>query len=82
MGLIGRIARHGAAALHALRVLGHGGQTVRKLQTQQAGDRHYDKQSFPHTLIDATKLDARVNERIQEICPSNLAINSGVQTRV
>jgi hypothetical protein len=34
--------------------LRHRGRAVRKLQTQQAGDRHYDEQSFPHTLIDST----------------------------
>jgi hypothetical protein len=32
--LIGRIAGHGAAALHALLVLRHGGHAVRKLQAQ------------------------------------------------
>jgi hypothetical protein len=52
--LIGRIAGHGAAALHTLLVLRHCGHAVRKLQAQQASDRHYDEQSFPHTLIDST----------------------------
>ncbi len=33
--LIGRIAGHGAAALHTLLVLRHCGHAVRKLQTQQ-----------------------------------------------
>ena len=33
--LIGRIAGHGAAALHALLVLRHRGRAVRKLQAQQ-----------------------------------------------
>jgi hypothetical protein len=37
MGLIGRIAGHGATALHALLVLSHRGHAVRKLQAQQGG---------------------------------------------
>jgi hypothetical protein len=39
--LIGRIAGHGTAALHALLVLGHRGHAVRKLQAQQ-GEYRYD----------------------------------------
>lgn len=53
MGMIRRMARHGAAALHALLVLRHRGHTVRKLQTHKASDRHYDKQSFLHSLLNA-----------------------------
>ena len=56
MGLIGGIARHGAATLHALLVVRHSRHTVRKLQTQQASDGHHDEQSFPHTPIDATQI--------------------------
>ena len=41
--LIGRIARHRAAALHTLLVLRHGGQAVRKLQAQQGDQRHDDE---------------------------------------
>jgi len=33
--LIGRVAGHGAAALHTLLVLGRRGQAIRKLQAQQ-----------------------------------------------
>ena len=62
MGLIGGIARHGAAALHTLRVLFHGRQTVRKLQTQQASDGHHDEQSLSHTLIDITQV-GRANQQ-------------------
>jgi len=43
MGLIGRIAGHGAATLRTLLVLSHGRHTIRKLQTQQASDRPYDE---------------------------------------
>ena len=38
--LIGRIAGHGAAALHALLVLGHCGQAIRELQAQQSDSGH------------------------------------------
>ena len=41
--LIGRIAGHGAAALHALPVLRHRGRAVRKLQAQQGDQRHNDE---------------------------------------
>ena len=41
--LIGRIAGHGTAALHALLVLGRRGHAVRKLQTQQSDQRHEDE---------------------------------------
>jgi hypothetical protein len=37
--LIGRIARHRAAALHRLLVGGYGGQTVRKLQDKERSER-------------------------------------------
>ena len=43
VSLIGRIAGHGTAALHALLVLRHRGRTVRKLQTQQGDQRHEDE---------------------------------------
>ena len=43
MTLIGRIAGHGTAALHALLVLRHRGHAVRKLQTQQ-GDHGYNNE--------------------------------------
>ncbi len=39
MTLIGRVAGHGAAALHALLVLRHRGHAVRKLQAQQGDHR-------------------------------------------
>jgi hypothetical protein len=38
--LVGRIAGHGTAALHALLVLRHRGRAVRKLQAQQGDQRH------------------------------------------
>jgi len=41
--LVGRIAGHGTAALHALLVLRHRGRAVRKLQTQQGDQRHQDE---------------------------------------
>jgi hypothetical protein len=41
--LIGRVAGHGATALHALLVLRHRGHAVRKLQTQQ-GDHGYNNE--------------------------------------
>jgi hypothetical protein len=41
--LIGRVAGHGTAALHALLVLGYRGHAVRKLQTQQGNhDQNYE----------------------------------------
>lgn len=66
MTLIGRIARHGAAARHTLLVLIYRGQTVSKLQAEHGSDRYYDEQSFPHNPRSTLRrLDARVNERIQ-----------------
>ena len=41
--LIGRVAGHGTAALHALLVLRRRGHAVRKLQTQQGDQRHEDE---------------------------------------
>lgn len=41
--LIGRIAGHGTAALHTLRVLRHRGHAVRKLQAQQSDQRRDDE---------------------------------------
>jgi hypothetical protein len=41
--LMGRIAGHGAAALHTLLVLRHRGHAFRKLQAQQ-GDHGYDNE--------------------------------------
>ena len=41
--LIGRVAGHGTAALHTLRVLRHRGHAVRKLQAQQSDQRHNDE---------------------------------------
>jgi len=46
--LIGRIAGHGAAALHALLVLRHCGRAVRKLQAQQGDQRDDDEDSLAH----------------------------------
>jgi hypothetical protein len=48
VSLIGRIARHGTAALHTLLVLGHRGHAVRELQAQQGTECYDDEQSFPH----------------------------------
>ena len=41
--LIGRVAGHGTAALHALLVLRHRGHAVRKLQAQQRDHRYSDE---------------------------------------
>lgn len=48
MTLIGRIAGHGTAALHALLVLRHRGRAVCELQAQQGDQRHDDKASLAH----------------------------------
>jgi hypothetical protein len=85
MGLVGRIAGHGATALHALLVLRHRGHTCRKLQTQQASNRHYDEQSFPHTLIDATCVGRAASTkgyRKSALQISRKGHNSGVQLEI
>jgi hypothetical protein len=41
--LIGRVAGHGTAALHALLVLRHRGHAVRKLQAQEGDHRYSDE---------------------------------------
>ena len=84
VALIGRIAGHRAAALHALRILSHGGQTVRKLQTQQASDCHYNEQSFPHTLIDSTLVGRERQRKDTGNLHFNLRerVNSGVQLEI
>ena len=46
--LIGRIARHGTAALRALLVLRLRGGAVRKLQAQQRDQRHDYEDSLTH----------------------------------
>jgi hypothetical protein len=73
--LIGRIAGHGTAALHALLVLRHRGRTVRKLQAQEGDYRHDDEDSLAHYRKSTVRtLDARVNERIQQTVASSAAL--------
>jgi hypothetical protein len=73
--LIGRIAGHGTAALHALLVLRHRGRAVRKLQAQQGDQRHYDEDSLAHyPKSTVRRLDARVNVRIQQTVASSAAL--------
>ena len=57
--LVGRIAGHGTAALHALLVLGHCGQAVHKLQAQQ-GDhgQNYEYSLAHHASSTLGGLDA------------------------
>src|SRR6266436_673389 len=65
VALIGRIAGHGTAALHALLVLRHRGHAVRKLQAQK-GDhgQNYEYSLAHHASPTLRGLDAWVNERI------------------
>jgi protein gp37 len=46
VALIGRVAGHRTAALHTLLVLGHRGQTVRKLQRKERSQRQ-DQECHP-----------------------------------
>ena len=48
--LIGRIAGHGTAALHALLIHGHGRHAIGELQKQHRDDRQHDECAFPKHL--------------------------------
>ena len=71
--LVGRIAGHGTAALHALLVLRHRGRAVRKLQAQQGDQRHDNESSIAHCPISTLGgLDARFNQKIHVDAGPNL----------
>jgi hypothetical protein len=61
--LIGWIARHGAAALHTLRVLRHRRHAVRELQAQQSDQRQDDEQSITHCPKFDSKQIRRLSQR-------------------
>jgi hypothetical protein len=65
VALVRRIAGHGTAALHALLIMGHGGQAVRELKAEQSDHGQKHELSFAHNpKLTLGGLDARVNERI------------------